>query len=102
MCFAHALLNALDLNEKGYDVKLVIEGTATTQMKELAQEDQPFAKLYKKVKDAGLIDCVCKACSAKMGALESAEEQRLTICDEMTGHPSFSRYLEEGYEIIVL
>ena len=29
MCFAHALLNALDMKEKGYDIKLVIEGSAT-------------------------------------------------------------------------
>ena len=25
MCFVHALLNTLDMKEKGYDVKLIIE-----------------------------------------------------------------------------
>jgi hypothetical protein len=29
MCFVHVLLNALDMKERGYDVKVVIEGTAT-------------------------------------------------------------------------
>jgi len=26
MCFAHVLINALDLREKNYDVRLIIEG----------------------------------------------------------------------------
>ena len=29
MCFVHVLLNALDMKERGYDVKIVIEGAAT-------------------------------------------------------------------------
>lgn len=29
MCLAHALLNVLDMKEKGYDIKLIIEGCAT-------------------------------------------------------------------------
>jgi hypothetical protein len=101
MCFAHALLNALDLKEKGYDVKLIIEGTATEQIRELAENGKPFSDLYGKVRTAGLIDCVCKACSAKMGSLIEAEGQGLPICGEMSGHPSLSRYLEQGYETIV-
>jgi len=100
MCFAHVLLNGIDLNENGYDVKIIIEGTATKQVKELADEAKPFANLYKKVKELGLIDCVCKACAAKTGSLEAATQQALPICDEMTGHPSIRRYSEQGYEII--
>ena len=101
MCFAHVLLNALDMNERGYELKLVIEGSATKQLHELLEPTKPFAKLYERVKNAGLIDCVCKACSAKMDTLASAQEQGLPICDEMSGHPSIARYLEDGYEIIV-
>ena len=28
ICFMHVLLNALDMNKKGYDVRIVIEGAA--------------------------------------------------------------------------
>ena len=100
MCFAHALLNALDMKGKEYDVKLIIEGSATRQVKELTDPTKPFANLYEEVKKAGITDCVCKACSTQTGALESAKEQGLPICGEMSGHPSISRYMEEGYEII--
>ncbi len=102
MCFAHALLNTLDMKEKGYAIKLIIEGTATKQIKELSDPNKLFANLYEKVKKLGLVDCVCKACSNKMGSLESAEEQGLPLCDEMSGHPPMSKYIEQGYEVIAL
>jgi hypothetical protein len=103
MCFVHVLLNALDMRERGYDVRLVIEGSATKLVKSFTEPDSParaFAPLYEKVKEAGLIDCACRACSVKMGSLESAEDQGIALCDEMSGHPSIARYMEEGYETI--
>lgn len=100
MCFVHVLLHTLDMQEKGYDVKLIIEGSATKLVKELQNPEAPFAGLYKQVKEAGLIDCVCRACAAKMGSLSAAEEQNLPICDDLNGHPSMTRYIEAGYSII--
>jgi hypothetical protein len=100
MCFVHVLLNGLDMKERGFDVKVVIEGTATKLVPDLAAPGKPFAALYEKAKGLGIVDCVCKACANKMGTLASAEEQGLTLCDEMMGHPSAGRYLAEGYEVI--
>ena len=101
MCFAHALLNALDMKARNYDVKLIMEGSATKHIKGLSDPGQPFANLYQKAKDAGLIDCVCHACSSKMESLGSAKEQELPICAEMSGHPSMAKYIEQGYEVVV-
>ena len=100
MCFAHVLLNALDMKERGFDVKVVIEGAATKLIAGLADPAQPFAGLYAKLNDQGLIDCVCQACAAKMGTLDAAKVQGLRICGEMNGHPSLARYIEEGYRVI--
>ncbi|WP_214044846.1 DsrE family protein [Methanomethylovorans sp.] len=102
MCFAHALMNAIDMKEKGHDIKLIIEGSATKNISDLMDPAKPFSSLYMKVKKAGLMDCVCRACAQKMDSLESAKEQGLRLCDEMFGHPSMARYVEEGYEIIVV
>lgn len=101
-CFTHALLNTKDLNDKGFDVKLIIEGETTKLVKDLADPDVPYSKFYTDVRDAGLIDCVCRACASKMGALESAEEQGLRLSGGLAGHPAMSEYLSEGYEIIVI
>ncbi len=100
MCFVHVLLNAVDMGEKGFDVKVIIEGSATKTVTMLNEARAPFYKLYRKVVDMGLIDCVCKACAAKMGALEGVEAQGLPLCGEMTGHPSMAKYIKQGYQVI--
>lgn len=100
MCFVHVLLNALDMEEKGYDVKVVIEGSATRAVKELTDPESPFANLYSEVRKRGMIDCVCQACASKMGALESARQQGLPLCAEMKGHPALAQYLEQGYQVL--
>lgn len=100
MCFMHVLLNAIDMNERGYEVKIVIEGSATKLVPELAKEGNPMYRLYEKAKGLDLIDGACKACSNKMGTLEAVKAQGLRLLDEMSGHPSMARYREEGYEVI--
>ncbi|MDF1513418.1 MAG: DsrE family protein [Anaerolineae bacterium] len=100
MCFVHVLLNALDMEERGYDVKVVIEGSATKTVNMLNTPTAQFHKLYLKVKEKGLIDCVCKACAAKMEALAGIEAQELPLCAEMVGHPSMAKYIDQGYTII--
>ena len=50
----------------------------------------------------GLIDGVCKACSAKMGVLAYNEASAVRLLDDMSGHPSIYAYVEQGYELIVL
>ena len=100
MCFVHVLLNALDLHSKNYNVKVIIEGSATKLVKDLNDPTKPFADLYKKVKDLGLIDCVCKACASKMESLGAAIEQNLQLGDDMSGHPGMAKYINEGFTII--
>lgn len=100
MCFVHVLLNALDMDARGYDVKVIIEGSATRTANLLNDPEAQFARFYSEVKEKGLIDCVCRACAAKMEALPGIEAQGLPLCGEMTGHPSLARYMEEGYQII--
>ncbi len=48
-----------------------------------------------------MIDCVCDACSNQTASRESALSQGLTLCNEMSGHPSVGRYIEDGYEVLL-
>lgn len=100
VCFIHVLLNALDLKGKGHDARVVIEGAATRLIPELLRADNPLHPLWEKARAAGLIDGVCRACSAKMGTLETAESERLGILDDMSGHPGMARYQEDGFNVI--
>jgi len=100
MCFIHVLLNALDMKTKGYEVKIIIEGASVKMIPELVKSNNPLNGLWKKNLEAGLVEGVCKACSSKLGTLEAAKEQGLTLLDDMSGHPSMSAYRDLGYEII--
>jgi hypothetical protein len=100
MCFIHVLLNALDMKTKGNDVKIIIEGASVKLIPELVKPENPLNGFWKKNLEAGLVEGVCRACSNKLGALEAATEQGLTLLDDMSGHPGMASYRDNGYEII--
>ena len=100
MCFIHVLLNALDMNTKGYDIRVIIEGAATQLIPALEKRDHPLNKLWAKTLAQGMVHGVCKACAQKMGTLEAAKEKGIALLDDMNGHPSMSGFREQGYEII--
>ena len=101
LCFVHVLLNGLDMREKGIDVAIIIEGAATKTTVEIAEEGADFHDLYRQVKESGLIDCVCRACSNKMGVTARIEQLGLPWGTDMKGHPSMARYIEEGFEVVL-
>ena len=99
MCFAHLLLNAIDLHEKGIEAKIVIEGEAVKLIEPLIEKEN---KMFKKALELGLIHSICKACSAKLGVLEYNEKSGIPINGDMNGHPPMHPFLDEGYEVITL
>lgn len=99
MCFMHVLLNALDMESKGMEAKIVIEGESVKLVQELETSKNP---LYLKCKEKGLIDGICKACSAKMGVLEYNQTVGLPLLDDMNGHPGMAPYLEKGFQVVTL
>lgn len=100
-CFAHVMLNALEMRDRGWEVKIVLEGEATKHVAVMRNETKPFHALYRRTLNEGLFDCVCKACAVKFGVLPAAIEQNIRVCDEMEGHPAVGRYLADGWEVLV-
>ncbi len=100
MCFVHVLLNALDMQEKGMDGKIVIEGEAVKLVPEMSKEGHFLNQLYVKAKGKGLIEAVCKACSAKLGVTEAVLAEGLPLVGHIAGHPSMAQYINEGYQVI--
>jgi hypothetical protein len=94
------MLYALDYADKGYTVGVIIEGAATKLIGDLAKPGTPFAQLYQQLREQGLIACICKACSVKMGSYDEAREQGLPFGEDMQGHPSLEQYTKEGYEVM--
>lgn len=97
MCFMHVLLNALDLEGEGYEVKIVFEAESVKLPGKLSKAENP---LYKKALEKGLIAGVCKACAQGMGVLSEVEELELPILDDMMDHAGMKPFIKEGYEVI--
>ena len=78
MCFLHVLLNALDMKSRGFGVKLVLEGASVKLVPELYAPGGPLSGLWQKCLDAGMVEGVCEACSAKLGTQAAAKEHGYT------------------------
>lgn len=99
MCFQHILLNAIDLDNKDKEAKIIIEGEAVTLVQKLEESNN---KHYFEAKERGLIDCICKACSASLDVLEYNQNTDIPLKGDMSGHPSMEAFTDEGYQIITL
>ncbi len=100
ICFIHVLLNALDMNSKGDEVKIILEGASVKLVPELVKPANILNGLWKKVLDANLVEGVCKACAQKLGSLDDAVKQGLALLDDMSGHAGMARYQKQGFMII--
>ncbi len=98
----HAFLWALDMAVRGGEVKIVFEGESPHWLLELPDPGHGRHPLYRKVKELGLIDAVCKACAVQAQAVEAAAEEGLRLVYDASGHVSLMRYVEDGYRIVTL
>ena len=99
MCFLHVLLNAIDMENRGMESKIVIEGEAVKLVVEMEESKNP---LYLEAKQKGIIAGICKACSAKLGVLAYNQNAGLPLLDDMSGHPSIAAYIAQGYQVITM
>ena len=85
VCFIHVLLNALDMNEKGYELKLIIEGSAVKMVKELANLQALYTDQHPDVirLKAKIIDLESKFKSGELNSLEDAKSNSPLIHDRM-------------------
>ncbi len=100
MCFMHVILNGLDMQKRGYEVRIILEGVATKLVGKLEKPDHSLHQLWQKAREAELIEGACMACSRKMGVLDQVKAADIPLMDELNGHPGMARYLEEGFELL--
>lgn len=97
MCFVHVLLNAMDLQESGHEVKIIFEGESVQLPKTF--EEEKFA-LYLKAKEKNLFAGVCYACSVQLGVLDFNQTLDYPLIKDMNGHAGMKTYIEDGYEVV--
>jgi hypothetical protein len=98
----HTFIWALDIVERGGEAKVILEGEAPKWLLVLPDPKHGRHALYRKAKEKGLIDAVCKACAVQAQALEAAAEEGLRLVYDASGHVSLIPYTEAGYQIVTL
>ena len=99
----HALLYARELAENGYAVVLVFDGAGTGWANELRKPENPLHKQYVKIKEMGLVEEICDGCAESLKVKNALpEQQKKLLVGDYEGHPSLVRWIEKGYQIIVL
>ncbi len=97
MCFQHVFMNAIDLHNVGFEVKIILECASVKLVSIFEEENNP---LYNKAKSLKLIAGVCLACSKVLGVYDKNVLSNLPMLDDMNGHAGMKNYLEQGYEVI--
>ncbi len=96
----HLFLNIKDLRSNGYDVRVILEGDATKVPAKMSESSHSLNSLYKATKSA--ITAVCKGCAIATGSLDAAEKEGLPIIGDLDNHVSVVKYLNDGYQLVVV
>ncbi|WP_456419294.1 DsrE family protein [Methanocaldococcus infernus] len=94
----HTLLFANEMKEKGDEVKILLEGEAVNWAKDLLSENHPLKNHFEKLKENFV---VCEACS-DMFKIKDEIKGKLELENDLFGHISLKKYLDEGYRVIEL
>jgi hypothetical protein len=101
----HALMYALELKEKGHDVKLVLEGLATRMMG--ARAESRTGSLLREACAAGLVAGACERASSGCASddpgrkvTELARERGVALLNGLGGHADIEPFVREGYELV--
>jgi len=100
MCFIHVLLNALDMDAKGCNPHIVMEGASVKLVPELVKPDHPLHNLFTQAMQKDLVAGACRACSVKLGVDKAVQEAGVELIGDMNGHPSMLSYIEQDYKVI--
>ncbi len=100
---AHALLYAEELAENGYEVALIFDGAGTGWANVFASPEHPLHKRYLKIRQLGVIEKICDHCAESNGVKDQlSKRQQNLLASEYQGHSSLVKWIDLGYEIIVL
>ena len=99
----HALLYARELAESGYQVVLIFDGAGTGWANELRKPENTLHKHYLKIKELGIVEEICDYCAEAFAVKDDLpEQQQKLLVGEYEGHPSLVKWIEKGYQVIVL
>ncbi|MBI2118483.1 MAG: DsrE family protein [Elusimicrobia bacterium] len=98
----HALLYSKELKEGGYDVALIFDGAGTAWVEKLEDPANKLNPLFVSLKNSGITEVVCDFCAGAFKVKDKIKDSGLPLVSEYQGHPSLKKWIDQGYQIIIL
>lgn len=100
----HALLYSKELKEHGHKVILVFDGAGTEWVNEwsTATSAHQLKPMYEELKKSGITQVICDFCATAFKVKENLAKEKVETTSEYAGHPSIAKWVDKGYQIIVL
>lgn len=99
----HALLYAKELKEGGYPVTLVFDGAGTGWAQALRDPKHKLHAKYAELKELGVIEEICDFCAGAFKVKDGLKQMSdAALVGEFEGHPSLKKWVDRGYQVIVL
>lgn len=100
----HALLYSKELKEHGHEVVLVFDGAGTEWAEEWTNPDSQhkLAPMYRELSQQGSTSIICDFCAGAFAKKEALTERKAPLIGEYQGHPSIAKWVDKGFQIVVL
>jgi hypothetical protein len=99
----HALLYATELKQNGHAVALIFDGAGTGWAKAMRDPKNKLHSKFLALKSLGVVEEICDYCAGafkvKSGLKSSADA---ALVGEFEGHPSLTKWIDQGYHILIL
>jgi len=100
----HAFLYAKELKEHGHEVVLIFDGAGTEWAEELtnSESQSKLKPMYEELRTLDVLEIVCDFCAGAFGVKERLVERQRPLVSEYAGHPSIAKWVDAGYELVIL
>jgi len=100
----HALLYSQELHDHGHEVTLVFDGAGTQWVDEWSNPNSQskYKSLYDNLRREGVTLVICDYCATAFQARTHIEQEKELLSAEYQGHPSIAKWVDQGYEVIIL
>ena len=94
----NGLMTAKEFKDAGDEVQIIFDGAGTKWIGKFNEEGGKYNDLFASVKDK--VSGVCGYCAGAFKVVEDASSNDIVLLDEVNGHPSFKKLVDEGFTIL--
>ncbi len=101
----HAMIYSKEIKASGNEITLIFDGNGTKWLDIVSDETSEYDflnKLFKEIKEMGIVYRACGFCSIRKGVKESLSKKNIEFLSEYDGHPDVGKLINAGYQIIVI